>query len=145
MWSVLAMLLLGWFGLSSVLDNVALARPDNRQVAQEWLVERVTEGQVVCREHYTLPVVEDGVIDIEYGYAPHGRFKERVLDKTFDYIVLSSFAHGRYVNPYSPWYEKKHVQYLEHIEENYPLLAEFDERGTFIANPVIRIYGPPTE
>jgi 4-amino-4-deoxy-L-arabinose transferase-like glycosyltransferase len=114
-------------------------RPSTFEVAVAWIEQNLPEGAAFLREDYTpdLPPKRNP--------AQHRRFaprftREEMADPTWDYLLLSPNAYGRFMDP-GQWREEHqeafYQRYLELLE--LPLVQDF-RPGRFRAGPQVQLF-----
>jgi hypothetical protein len=128
------------FGVTSVMDSLALSRTDTRRLAREWCRANLPIGSKVVSEYYTLPVRKEGVTDIKTIYLCTGRGQEKILAGEADYLVASSLSHSRFFDRLSPYFDLDFQVWYEDLGERHERVAVFRDRELLYAQPVVTVY-----
>jgi hypothetical protein len=129
-----------WFGGVSLLDARALARPDTRQVARDWMNAHIPEGSIVRREQYTLPGGPTSTLDRLHLTFIDPESQRILREGHYDFLVTSSLAHARVFDPYLPHHAREGQDVYAWIDEHHDVVASFSDRALLHAHPILKIY-----
>lgn len=132
-----ALLTIGWFGVTSILDAAALARPDTRERAREWCIRNIPAGSVAVSERYTLPVGSPKITEMGARYL---YMQENAIAGGADYLISSSMAYGRFFDRGMPYHDPKIQQFYLNLTNHYEITAVFRDRQLPFAHPEIKVY-----
>lgn len=141
--TALAVLCLAQPAVATTQQAISFARPSTRDLAVAWIREHLPPGSMFLREHYT-PRPPRG----EYR-ARMSRFAARLSpaqlrDPQLDYLLLSSNAYGRFLDPrrhtkpHHKVYEERYQRIFSEDELLLELVPSATRRG-----PGLRIYKLP--
>ncbi len=129
------------FGVVSLRDSLAFARPDTRLAARQWCRERIGEGSVVLRDRYALPVDKEGVFEERFRFLVQPPASRKISAGEFDYLVSTSLSLERFFDPLSPFHSLDAQEVFREMEDTLPVLAVFRDRPLPFNQPTVTVYG----
>jgi hypothetical protein len=127
----------------TVLQDVALTRPETRVVAREWIRQNLPRGVTILREDYT-PDLPPGEYDDDRLQGP--RFVaalplDEIRQPGIDFVLVSSEAFLRFFRPQANAgaREREMGERYRTIFETFPLVARFSP-GRARLGPELRLY-----
>ena len=131
------------FALTSLRDGLAFAREDTRLRARSWYSREITPGSRVIRDRYVLPVGRDGVKEVKQRFLLDEKTAERIAGGRYDYVIATSLAHDRFLDPLSPFSSPGMRERHERVFGGLPVAARFDDRRLPFNHPSVTVYRAP--
>jgi hypothetical protein len=129
------------FAVVSVRDSASFGREDTRLQARRWCRDEISPGARILRDSYVLPIGLEGVREEKKRFLVDGKTVGRITRGKYDYVISSSLAQDRFLDPLSPFSSRETRELYGTMTDSLAVVALFEDRRLPFNNPTVTIYG----